>query len=117
MDHYAPIDGKLAIKKNLLFDGPILAESSTWTENPETKSYSFTFNLNTAEIDAEFHAEQESIDGMIELTWSSTGSVTSSFTLPVKIYNDVIRGHEGPPTPQRSSLLAEMTGLAIVFGN
>jgi len=117
VDHYAPIEGKLAIKKNLLFDGPILAESSPWTENPETKSYSFTFNLNTAEIDAEFHAEQESIDGMIELTWSSTGSVTSSFTLPVKIYNDVIRGLEGPPTPQRSSLLAEMTGLAIVFGN
>jgi hypothetical protein len=116
VDHYAPLNGKLAIKKNLLFDGPILAESSPWTENPETKSYSLTFNLNSAEIDDAFDKEQEFIDGMIELTWSSAGAVTSSFTLPVKIYNDVIRGHEGPPSPPRSSLLAEMSGLAIALG-
>jgi len=117
VDHYAPLDGKLAIKKNLLFDGPILAESSPWTENPQSKTYSFTFNLNTAEIDAEFSQEQEAIEGMVELTWASAGAVTSSFTLPVKIHNDVIRGHEGPPSPPRSSVLAEMTGIAIVFGN
>jgi hypothetical protein len=117
VDDFAPLEGKLAIKKNLHFDGPILAESSTWTELPASKSYSFHFNLNTAEIDAEFEDEPESIDGMIELTWSSMGAVSSSFTLPVKIYNDVIRGHEGPPSPPRSSLLSEMTGIAIVFGS
>jgi len=117
IDSYAPLEGKLAIKKKLLFDGQILAESSPWTENPDSKTYSFTFNLNTAEIDAEFDQEQEILEAMIELTWSSDGAVTSSFTIPATIYNDVIRGHEGPPTPPRSTLLAEMTGIAIVFGN
>lgn len=117
VESYAPLDGKLAIKKKLLFDGEILAESSAWVENTDKKTYSFTLNLNTAGIDSEFEQEQESFEAMIELTWASGGAVTSSFTLPATIYNDVIRGHEGPPTPPRSSVLAEMTGIAIVFGN
>ncbi len=104
VDHHAHLEGILAIKKNLLFDGPVLARSGEWT--PLTNGFVFSFNLNTTEIDEAFDGEPEFIDGMIELTWSSAGTVTSSFTLPARIWNDVIRSDDGIPKPSANEMRA-----------
>lgn len=104
VDNHASLEGVLAIKKHLLFDGPILARSGEWISIPN--GYQFSFNLNTTEIDEAFKGEPESVDGMIELTWSSGGTVTSSFTLPAKIWNDVIRGDDGIPSPSANDMRA-----------
>lgn len=104
VEHHATLEGVLAIKKNLLFDGPVLARSGEWISI--SNGYQFSFNLNTTEIEEAFDGEPESVDGMIELTWSSGGTVTSSFTLPAKIWNDVIRGDDGIPTPSANDMRA-----------
>ena len=59
--------------------------------------YSGQFNLNTSSIETLFVAEPESVTAMLELQWTSGTQVGSSLTLPVTIFNDVIRGDEGAP--------------------
>lgn len=59
--------------------------------------YSGQFNLNTSSIETLFVAEPESVAAMLELQWTSGTQVGSSLTLPVTVYNDVIRGDEGAP--------------------
>lgn len=62
--------------------------------------YLTDLNLNTTEVNAAFTAatpEPESIAAMLEVEWSAGTNVSSSLTLPVTLYNDVIRGDEATP--------------------
>jgi len=59
--------------------------------------YSGEFNLNTTAIEALFSEEPASITAMLEVEWSTGSLVGSSLTLPVTLFNDVIRGNEGAP--------------------
>ena len=70
-----------------------LAKTGTGT----SAIYSGQFNLNTSSIETLFVAEPESVTAMLELQWTSGTQVGSSLTLPVTLYNDVIRGDEGAP--------------------
>ena len=70
-----------------------LTQSGTGSET----IYSGDFNLNTAALEALFPDEPASITAMIEVEWTTGTQVGSSLTLPVIVYNDVIRGDEGEP--------------------
>jgi hypothetical protein len=59
--------------------------------------YTGSFNLNTTALEALFPEEPASITAMLEVQWVSGTSVGSSLTLPITIFNDVIRGDEGAP--------------------
>lgn len=59
--------------------------------------YSGEFNLNTTSLESLFAAEPASLTAMLEVQWQSGTQVGSSLTLPVTIFNDVIRGDEGDP--------------------
>jgi hypothetical protein len=59
--------------------------------------YRGAFNLNTTALEALFPTEPASITAMLEVQWMSGTSVGSSLTLPITIFNDVIRGDEGAP--------------------
>jgi hypothetical protein len=70
-----------------------LSKSGTGTDTV----YKGDFNLNTAPLEGLFASEPDSITAMLELQWMSGTQVGSSLTLPVTIFNDVIRGDEGAP--------------------
>jgi hypothetical protein len=59
--------------------------------------YTGNFNLNTVALEALFTAEPASVSAMMEVQWMSGSAVGSSLTLPITIFNDVIRGNEGDP--------------------
>jgi hypothetical protein len=70
-----------------------LSKSGTGTDTV----YKGEFNLNTAPLEGLFASEPDSVTAMLELQWLSGMQVGSSLTLPVTIFNDVIRGDEGAP--------------------
>jgi hypothetical protein len=51
-------------------------------------------------MDAEFSpdATTDSLTAKIEVTWSVSGTTTTTLPTAATIYNDVIRGGEGVPT-------------------
>jgi hypothetical protein len=53
--------------------------------------------LNTTELTAEFNpdATTDSITAKIEVSWSVSGTTSSTMPCECVIYNDVIRGTEG----------------------
>lgn len=83
------------------FSGGYLA-AATFTQSGTGADtvYLTDLNLNTTEVNAAFTAaspEPESIAAMLEVEWSAGTNVSSSLTLPVTLYNDVIRGDEATP--------------------
>jgi hypothetical protein len=70
-----------------------LTQSGTGSET----IYSGDFNLNTVALEELFPDEPASITAMLEVEWTTGTQVGSSLTLPVIVYNDVIRGDEGDP--------------------
>jgi hypothetical protein len=92
--------GQIGIKKT--FTGNFLANDSGWTKTGTgtTTVYTFDLNLNTSNMDAEFSpdATTESITAKIEVTWSVSGTTTTTLPTSAVVYNDVIRGGEGVPT-------------------
>jgi hypothetical protein len=92
--------GQIGIKKT--YTGNFLANDSGWTKTGTGSStvYTFDLNLNTSNMDAEFSpdATTDSITAKIEVTWSVSGTTTTTLPTSVVVYNDVIRGGEGVPT-------------------
>jgi hypothetical protein len=92
--------GQIGIKKT--FTGNFLASDTAWTKTGTgaTTVYTFDLNLNTSNMDAEFSpdATTDSITAKIEVTWSVSGTTTTTLPTSVIVYNDVIRGGEGVPT-------------------
>lgn len=89
--------GQIGIKKT--FTGSFLANDSGWTKTGTEAStvYQFDLNLNTTSMDAEFSpdATTASIDAKIEVSWTVSGTTSTSLPTTATIYNDVIRGDEG----------------------
>jgi hypothetical protein len=93
--------GQIGLKKT--FTGNFLANDTAWTKTGtgSTTTYQFDLNLNTSAIDAEFNpdATTESVVTKIEITWSVSGTTTTTLPAEATIYNDVIRGGEAVVTP------------------
>lgn len=91
--------GAIGIKKT--YTGSFLANDSGWTKTGTgaTTIYTFDLNLNTTELNAEFSpdASTDSITAKIEVSWSVSGTTSSTMPTSCVIYNDVIRGSEGAP--------------------
>lgn len=91
--------GQLGIKKT--FAGGFLANDSGWTKTGTGANtlYTFSLNLNTTNLNAEFPLDtEESITAKIELEWTADGNTSTTMPTSVTIYNDVIRGGESVPT-------------------
>jgi hypothetical protein len=89
---------RVGVKATEDFAGEFLATDtlSVFGTGAETV-YTGSFNLNTTALEALFPEEPASITAMLEVQWVSGTSVGSSLTLPITIFNDVIRGDEGAP--------------------
>ena len=91
--------GQLGIKKT--YTGSFLANDAGWTKTGTGSStvYQFDLALNTTELTAEFNpdADTDSITAKIEVSWSVSGTTSSTMPCECVIYNDVIRGTEGAP--------------------
>lgn len=89
--------GQIGIKKT--FTGSFLANDSGWTKTGTGAStiYQFDLNLNTTAMDSEFSpdATTASIDAKIEVSWTVSGTTSTTLPTTATIYNDVIRGEEG----------------------
>lgn len=92
--------GAIGMKKT--FTGNFLASDSAWTKTGTGAStvYQFDLNLNTANLDTEFtpDATTDSINCKIEVSWTVSGTTSTTLPTTATIYNDVIRGGEGVPT-------------------
>jgi len=105
---------RVGVKATEDFAGEFLATDTLSVTGTGTETvYAGAFNLNTTALEALFPEEPASITAMLEVQWMSGTSVGSSLTLPVTIFNDVIRGDEGTPadlpifyTSQTSNFLA-----------
>jgi hypothetical protein len=89
--------GQLGIKKT--YTGSFLANDAGWTKTGTGTStvYQFDLALNTTELTAEFNpdATTDSITAKIEVSWTVSGTTSSTMPCSCVIYNDVIRGSEG----------------------
>jgi hypothetical protein len=105
---------RVGVKATEDFAGEFLAtDTLSVTGTGADTVYRGAFNLNTTALEALFPTEPASITAMLEVQWMSGTSVGSSLTLPITIFNDVIRGDEGAPadlplfyTSQTSNFLA-----------
>jgi hypothetical protein len=89
---------RVGVKATEDFAGEFLAtDTLSVTGTGADTVYRGAFNLNTTALEALFPTEPASITAMLEVQWMSGTSVGSSLTLPITIYNDVIRGDEGAP--------------------
>ena len=97
--------GQIGIKKT--FTGNFLANDTAWTKTGTGAAtvYTFDLNLNTANMDAEFSpdATTESVTAKIEVTWSVSGTTTTTLPTSAVVYNDVIRGGEPAVSPGNTS--------------
>jgi hypothetical protein len=88
----------VGVKASADFAGEFLAtDTLSVTGTGAETVYTGSFNLNTTALEALFPEEPASITAMLEVQWMSGTSVGSSLTLPITIFNDVIRGDEGDP--------------------
>lgn len=90
--------GAIGMKKT--FAGSFLASDSAWTQTGTGTStvYQFDLVLNTTELNAEFPADTEaSVTAKLEVSWTVSGTTSSTMPTECVIYNDVIRGTEGSP--------------------
>jgi hypothetical protein len=89
---------RVGVKATEDFAGEFLAtDTLSVTGTGADTVYRGAFNLNTTALEALFPTEPASITAMLEVQWMSGTSVGSSLTLPITIFNDVIRGDEGTP--------------------
>jgi hypothetical protein len=91
--------GAMGIKKT--FAGSFLANDTGFTKTGtgSTSVYTFDLNLNTTEMNGEFTTDlEESIAARVEISWSFSGTTSSTLPTTATIFNDVIRGSEGAPT-------------------
>jgi hypothetical protein len=89
---------RVGVKASADFAGEFLAtDTLSVTGTGADTVYAGAFNLNTTALEALFPSEPDSITAMLEVQWVSGSSVGSSLTLPITIFNDVIRGDEGAP--------------------
>ena len=91
--------GQLGIKKT--YTGSFLANDAGWTKTGTGTAtvYQFDLALNTTELTAEFNpdATTDSVTAKIEVSWTVSGTTSSTMPCDCVIYNDVIRGSEGSP--------------------
>lgn len=89
--------GQLGIKKT--YTGSFLANDAGWTKTGTGAAtvYQFDLALNTTELTAEFNpdATTDSITAKFEISWTVSGTTSSTMPCECVIYNDVIRGSEG----------------------
>ena len=89
--------GQIGIKKT--YAGSFLANDAGWTKTGTGAAtvYQFDLALNTTEMSAEFNpdATTDSITAKIEVSWTVSGTTSSTMPTACVIYNDVIRGSEG----------------------
>ena len=89
--------GQIGIKKT--YTGSFLANDAGWTKTGTGTSavYQFDLALNTTEMSAEFNpdATTDSITAKIEISWTVSGTTSSTMPTSCVVYNDVIRGTEG----------------------
>lgn len=101
----AGASGQIGIKKT--FTGNFLASDTAWTKTGTgtTTVYTFDLNLNTSNMDSEFSPDNDtsSISAKIEVTWAVGSTITTTLPTEAVIYNDVIRGGEGAPSPATPS--------------
>ena len=92
--------GAIGLKKT--YTGNFLANDSGWTKSGTGAAtiYQFDLNLNTTELSAEFNpdASTDSITCKLEISWSVSGTTSSTMPTSATVFNDVIRGGEGVPT-------------------
>jgi hypothetical protein len=90
--------GAIGLKKT--YAGSFLANDSGWTKTGTGSStvYTFDLNLNTTELGTEFTVDTlDSITCKLEVSWSVSGTTSSTMPTSAVVYNDVIRGTEGAP--------------------
>jgi hypothetical protein len=90
--------GAIGLKKT--YAGSFLANDSGWTKTGTGIStvYTFDLNLNTTELGTEFTVDTlDSITCKLEVSWSVSGTTSSTMPTSAVVYNDVIRGTEGAP--------------------
>ena len=92
--------GKLGIKAAGDYAGDYIAAAPTWTKTGTLTDtvYSFSINLATDEINALLSGSTPLVAAIAELEFIVGSIRTSSQTIPVTIYNDVIKGTESGPT-------------------
>lgn len=89
---------RVGVKATEDFAGEFLATDTLSVSGTGADTvYTGAFNLNTAALEELFTEEPASITAMLEVQWMSGTYVGSSLTLPITIFNDVIRGNEGAP--------------------
>ena len=89
-----------AIGLKTTYAGSFLANDSGWTKTGTGSStvYTFDLNLNTTELNTEFTVDTlDSITCKLEVSWSVSGTTSSTMPTSAVVYNDVIRGSEGAP--------------------
>jgi hypothetical protein len=90
--------GAIGLKKT--YAGSFLANDSGWTKTGTGAStvYTFDLNLNTTELGTEFTVDTlDSITCKLEISWSVSGTTSSTMPTSAVVYNDVIRDTEGSP--------------------
>ncbi len=103
--------GRLGIKVAGDYGGGFIASATSWTKTGtgEDTIYSFSLSLNTTEMNTAFDEEPDSVEAMLEITWTEGAIITSTNTLPATIQNDVIRGNESSPIAAGGIVRVSMT--------
>lgn len=89
---------KIGVKADAAFDSEFLAVTTlAKTGTGASTVYTGELNFNTTAMASAFSTEPVTLAAMLEVEWLTGSAISSSKTLPVTLYNDVIRGDEGEP--------------------
>ena len=107
--------GKLGVKAAGDYAGDYIAAAPTWIKTGTLTDtvYSFSINLATDEINALLSGSIPLVAAIAELEFIVGSIRTSSQTIPVTIYNDVIKGTESGPTDVATG--APVNGVAATL--
>jgi hypothetical protein len=101
----AEATGQIGIKATGDYDGGFIAATGPWVKSGTGADtvYTFQLDLHTEAINTLLGygpaEDVPSMQAMLELEYEATGIRTSSNTVLATIFNDVVRGDEGTPTP------------------
>lgn len=106
---------RIGLKPAADYAGEFLATGTFTQSGTDTGTkYLLGLNLNTASINTAFSStptEPETLAAMLEVEWTTGGTISSSKTLALTIANDVIRGDEGEPVDLPLFYLSETSDL------
>jgi len=103
--------GKFYLKESGKFDASVVAAAESWTitGSGDSTLYTFTIDMNTEELAALLASngnpsdDVPQVDVMGAFYWDD-GTAKESLTFTVRVFNNVVKGTEGSPTPAMTTV-------------